>query len=348
MDALNSRSLLLTIVEVSSLVILNVLSLTGNILVCISVYKNYRLRTTTNLYITALAVSDLISAVFVMPLVVGVLITSDWVFGRMICDLHASFGGFVIYISPVTMGLTAFNRYMRICKSEQQYKKIFSPWKSRTWLFCIWIFIACYSAVPKLVGLQDFVFVPGYAMCAPVHLSEAGRMIHYAIVLCLFLLTPLATTIFSYIKVAKMIQQHNADASSTIERSGRNARLTTREIKLSKSLFAVVFAFMICWIPFWLIVVLRRFRLIASMPRNVELLCMFFLYFSNTINPFIYAGMNPLFKREFRKMLCCEGRRNAVGVSSGGDSKTEEGKKGSTRTAALMLARGCMRLCMHG
>ena len=348
MDALNSRSLLLTIVEVCSLVILNVLSLTGNILVCISVYKNYRLRTTTNLYITALAVSDLISAVFVMPLVVGVLITSDWVFGRVICDLHASFGGFVIYISPVTMGLTAFNRYMRICKSEQQYKKIFSPWKSRNWLFCIWIFIACYSAVPKLVGLQDFVFVPGYAMCAPVHLSEAGRMIHYAIVLCLFLLTPLATTIFSYIKVAKMIQQHNADASSTIERSGRNARLTAREIKLSKSLFAVVFAFMICWIPFWLIVVLRRFRLIASMPRNVELLCMFFLYFSNTINPFIYAGMNPLFKREFRKMLCCEGRRNAVGVSSGGDSKTEEGKKGSTRTAALMLARGCMRLCVHG
>ena len=177
-------------------------------------------------------------------------------------------------------------------------------------------------------------------MCAPVHLSEAGRMIHYAIVLCLSLSTPLATTIFSYIKIAKMIQQHNADASLTIQGSERNERLTAREIKLSKSLFAVVFAFMICWIPFWLIVVLRRFRLIASMPRNVELLCMFFLYFSNTINPFIYAGMNPLFKREFRKMLCCEGRRNAVGVSSGGNSKTEESKKGSTRTEALMLARG--------
>lgn len=340
MDALDNRSSLLTIVEVSSLVILNVLSLTGNILVCISIYKNFRLRSTTNLYIMALALSDLISAVFVMPLVVGVLITSDWVFGRVICDLHAFFGGFVIYISPVTMGLTAFNRYMRICKSEQQYKKIFSPWKSRTWLFCIWIFIACYSAVPKLVGLQDFVFVPGYAMCAPVHLSEAGKMIHYAIVLCLFLLQPLATTIFSYIKVAKMIQQHKAVSSSTIQRSERNARITAREIKLSKSLFAVVFAFMICWIPFWLIVILRRFRLVASMPRNIELLCMFLLYFSNTINPFIYAGMNPLFKREFRKILCCERRRNAVDVSNGRNSKTEEGKEGSTRTAALILASG--------
>ena len=70
---LNNRSLFLTIVEVSSLVILNALSLSGNSLVCISVYKSTRLRTTTNLYIIALALSDLISAVFVMPPVVGVL-----------------------------------------------------------------------------------------------------------------------------------------------------------------------------------------------------------------------------------------------------------------------------------
>ena len=80
-DDLSSRSVFLTIVEVSSLIILNVLSLTGNTLVCISVYKNTRLRTTTNIYILALALSDLLSAVFVMPFGTGVLITSKWIFG---------------------------------------------------------------------------------------------------------------------------------------------------------------------------------------------------------------------------------------------------------------------------
>ena len=130
-DDLSSRSLFLTVVEVGSLVILNILSLTGNTLVCISVYKNARLRTTTNLYIIALALSDLLSAIFVMPLATVVLIKSEWVFSRGMCDLLAFFGGFVINVSPVTMGVTAFNRYMRICKSDQQYKKLFSPWKSR-------------------------------------------------------------------------------------------------------------------------------------------------------------------------------------------------------------------------
>ena len=186
-DALGNRGFFLTSVEVFFLVTLNVLSLTGNILVCIAVYQNARLRTTTNLYIIALAVSDLMSAVFVMPFALGVLITGEWVFGPVICDCHAFFVGFVVYVSPVTMGLTAFNRYMRICKTEQQYKKLFSPWKSRAWLACVWFLVACYSAVPKLAGLQDYAFIPGYAICAVAHLSESGKIIHYTIVIsCLF------------------------------------------------------------------------------------------------------------------------------------------------------------------
>ena len=210
-DALGNRSFFLSSVEVFFLVILKVLSLTGNIQVCTAVYTNTRLRTTTSLCIIALAVSDLMSAVFVMPFAMGVLITGEWVYGPVICHFHAFFAQFVVYASTVTMGLTAFDRYhMRICKSEQQYKKIFSPWKPRAWLACAWFFIACYSAVPKLAGLQDYAFIPGYALCDVVHLSESGKIIHYTIVLSLFFLTPLTTTIFSYIKVAKMIRRHNA------------------------------------------------------------------------------------------------------------------------------------------
>ena len=153
-----------------------------------------RVHTTTNLYIIALAVSDLMSAKFVMPFVLGVLITGEWVYGPVICHFHAFFVHFVMYASTVTMGLTAFDRYMRICKSEQQYKKIFSPWKSRAWMACAWFFIACYSAVPKLAGLQDYAFIPGYATCAVAHLSESGKIIQYTIVISLLFLTPLITT----------------------------------------------------------------------------------------------------------------------------------------------------------
>ena len=307
-DVLSNRSVLLTTVEVFSMIIFNVLTLTGNIMVCIAVYKNTRLRTTTNQYIIALAVSDLMSGVLLMPFSLGVLITGEWVYGPVICNFQAYMALFVVYVSPVTMGLTAFNRYMRICKSEQQYKRIFSPWKSRALLACAWILVACYILVPKLTGLQDYVLVPGYALCVPAHLNQTGKVVHYAIVLGFFFLTPLLTTIFSYIKVAKMIRQHNAAMSSTIHRGATGSSITVQELKLSKSLFVVVFAFMICWIPFWVIIVVKRFHVVEKMPRNIELLSSFFIYPSNTINPFIYVGMNPIFKSEFKKMFCCERR----------------------------------------
>ena len=328
-----ARSLYLTIVEVCWLLILNILSFAGNSLICISVFSNKRLRTTTNLYIIALAVSDLLSAVFVMPLSAGVLINGKWIYGGAIRQLHAFFSLFVIYVSPVTMGLTAVNRFVRMCKSDLQYNKLFSMHKSLVLVAVVWVFVACYTTVSCLFGLHEYGFVPGYDEDSIVHLSELGKMIHYAIVLSLFFLTPLMATIVSYSKVAKMIRKHNYSASATLERrsniraiierqhSGRRNCLSAHEIKLSKSLFAVVFAFMICWIPFWVIVILRRFDLVAKMPRNVELFGIFLFYLSNTINPFIYAGMNPAFRREFRRILLCKRWRRRVHVSTSAEGR---------------------------
>ena len=72
---LPSRSVALTIVESGFMTALNIFSLGGNIMVCIAVYRNTRLRSTTNIYIIALAISDLLSAIFVMPFAAGVLIS---------------------------------------------------------------------------------------------------------------------------------------------------------------------------------------------------------------------------------------------------------------------------------
>ncbi|XP_078383677.1 melatonin receptor type 1A-like [Oculina patagonica] len=311
---LGSRSPALVILEGSSLVVLNIFSLTGNILVCLSVYRNPRLRTSTNLYIIALAISDLLSAVFVMPPAETILFSGKWPFGETICQLHAFISLFVIYVSPATMSLTAVNRYVRICRSSTTYKKIFSHRKSRLWLAFVWFFVACYIAVPRLANWQGFEFVPGYAQCSIKHLGEQGKLFHYIIVLTLFLVVPLFATAFCYSKVFKTIRQHKMGVLPSLSQRRRNeARITVQEIKLSRSLFIVVFAFMSCWVPLCVIVILRRFFTTIYMPRNVELMCMFFLYISNTINPVIYSGMNSAFRSEFRRIVTC---RSSGSISS--------------------------------
>ncbi|XP_068690910.1 melatonin receptor type 1B-A-like [Montipora foliosa] len=300
-SVLQSRNVVLVLVEISALIVLNLMSLMGNTLVCMSVYRNTQLRTTTNLYIIALAISDLLSAVFVMPFVTAVLVRGHWIFGEVICDVLAFFSAFIIYVSPVTMGLTALNRYVRMCRPDREYQRFFSPKKSLALLVSVWVIVACYSVLPNIVGLRKNTFFPSIASCAIDHLSENGRLIHYCIVVSLFLLTPLTITVFSYVKVAKKMQHHKIETSFLRQNS---PIISAREIRISKSLFIVVFAFMICWIPFWIIVLLMRFDFVQKLPRNVKLLCFFFLYLSNAINPLIYAGMNRCFRREFRKIVC--------------------------------------------
>ena len=303
-NELSSRSLLVTVLETSFMIVLNIASLLGNTLVCISVYRNTRLRTTTNVYIVALAISDLLSAIFVMTLAAGVLISSRWPFGQALCQIHAFFSLLTIYISPVTMGFTALNRYVRMCKSEQQYQKFFSKRKSRITLACAWAFVISYIWVMRLAGLQSYYFDPGYAACLHDNFNNSARIIHYLVVIGLFFVLPLVITIFSYRKVFRKIQEHNMVSMPALQRPDGDKTVSRLEIRLSRSLFAVVFAFMLCWIPSWIITILTRFKVTETMPRNVQLLCVFFLNLSNTINPFIYAGMNPLFRREFRRIIC--------------------------------------------
>ncbi|XP_022807155.1 5-hydroxytryptamine receptor 4-like, partial [Stylophora pistillata] len=255
-------------------------------------------------YIIALAISDLLSAIFIMPFAAGVLISGRWPFGKVFCQINAFFSLFVVYVSPVTMGLTAINRYMKICKLDVEYKRFFSPRKSFLVLAFAWGLIACYLLVLHLASLQGFRFVPGYASCLNQNLSTSSKIVQFFIVVSLFFLFPLAVTIFSYRKVSRKIQEHNISLAMTHQSQRREVDVSAHEIRMSKSLFVVVFAFMLCWVPTWVITILTRF--VGEIPRNVQLLCPFFLNLSNTINPFIYAGMNPLFRREFKSLLRCD------------------------------------------
>ena len=109
----------------------------------------------------------------------------------------------------------------------------------------------------------------------------------------------------------------------------RNAEVSAHEIQISKSLFVVVFAFMICWFPAWVITIMTRF--VGKVPCNVQLLCAFFVNLSNTVNPFIYAGMNSLFRREFKGILHCLFFFDRIRNESG--SKGEDHQKGFSQRA---------------
>ena len=310
---LEDRSLSLVILEPAILIVMTTACLIGNVVTCIAVYSNERLRTSSNLYVITLAISDAINASTVMPLTIGVLITGRWPYGEALCNVHAFFTLFSVYVSPTTMGLTAFNRYVRIVRPGH-YSRIFNARQSKIYVAAIWLIVSGYVFIPKLAGWTDYGFIPGYAVCTIVHPTEAMKIAHYCIVVVFFFLLPLGVATFSYYKIFTMVNQHKINTNLAIK---EECRISVREIHISKSLAIIVLAFALCWIPFWVVAMMQRFAPDTVVPRNVQLLCPFLLFFSSTINPFIYAGMNPSFRAEFRAILLFKFlKKPSVGVQA--------------------------------
>ena len=312
---LSFRSLLLISVEAGLMLLLNILSLLGNLLTCIAVYRNTRLRTTTNIYIAALAAVDLLYASLALPMSTGVLISGRWPFGEALCKIKGFIVTHVTYISPVIIGLTALNRYVKICKTNLFFR-LFSEKKSRILVVTVWLLMSVYVVISRLIGPQEVQFSPGYVLCLNSHLNRLDRVIRLAIMVGLFLTVPLAITLISYRKVIKKIGEHKRGIAHVHQTHPPTTRISSREIRINKSLFIIIFAFVLCFTPLWTISILTRLRIVEKVPRNLELLCSFCLALSNTVNPFIYAGVNPMFKREFQRILRCKSPNTIQDIST--------------------------------
>ena len=282
---------------------MNITSVLGNVLVCLAVYKNPELRSTINLYIIALAVSDLLCAMVATTFVSAVLITGRWIFGYAVCQIHGFVGLLVVYSTPATLGLLAFNRYIRIVKTSH-YNNIFSGRKSKIWLSCIWLSLSLYLLIGRVTNWSTFKFSPGYAVCSVAFTTSENMIIHYCVVFSLFFVLPFCVGVFSYYKIFLKIRQHNTDVAPSLQNSRNQAgRISMQEINMSRALSYVAAGFLLCWIPMWGFTLWKRFSPDTA-SRIVELSSTFFLFLSSTINPFIYAAKNRAFREEFRKLLC--------------------------------------------
>ena len=307
---LPSRSLPVVITEASVCIALCIASIIGNSLVCIAAYRNSNLRSTTNLYIIALAVSDLLCGTVDMTLASATLIIGRWVFGDPLCQFQGFVGMFTSNVTPATLGLTAINRYVKIVKTSH-YKKIFSPRRSKIWLSCLWLSLALYLLIARATNWVKIDFIQSYAMCSFRYPTSESQIVHYSITVGLLFVLPLCVGIFTYYKIFLKTHEHQQNVVSSLRNRTDNAAIsnTVKEIKLTRMLLLVAAGFLCCWIPMWVFVLWFRFSPETS-SRITVLLAAFFLYLSASVNPIIYAFTNGKFRREFGKLLCCRRERS--------------------------------------
>lgn len=301
---LANRTTVMAVAEVGILFFINIVSLFGNTLLCIAFFNNNHLRSVTNVLVLTLAVSDIIMSLIAMPLSEGSLIAEKWIFGAHICHVQGFLVHFLAFLSLQMMALTAVNRYFRVLKPDL-YKKIFTP--RNTTVMIIVASLLSFGILASITFGQHanlFVFHPGKAICVNLYRTVMSSQI-YTIFSCVaFVFLPALIITWCYVKVFRAIRRHFRRLAARKPSTTSLNSLNPAEIVVTRTVFVIVLAFFLCWIPCIVIDFVDIMRA-EWFDRRVYLAYTYFAYTSSVVNPFIYGVMNRSFRLEFLKLLKC-------------------------------------------
>lgn len=88
-----------------------------------------------------------------------------------------------------------------------------------------------------------------------------------------------------------------------VKRKSKDSADSKRERKAAKTLAIITGAFVMCWLPFFVMAVLLPIKKDLFEDYVISLF-LWLGYFNSTLNPIIYTIFSPEFRHAFKKILC--------------------------------------------
>ncbi|XP_071390273.1 adrenoceptor alpha 1Aa [Centroberyx affinis] len=297
----------------------------GNILVILSVVCHRHLRTVTHYFIVNLAVADLLLSSTVLPFSAIFEILDRWVFGRAFCNVWAAVDVLCCTASIMSLCVISVDRYIGV-SYPLRYPAIVTERRALLAVVALWVLSVTISIGP-LFGWKEpapedesickITEEPGYAI-----FSAVGSFY-----------LPLAIILAMYCRVYVVAHRENqglregqktekSDSECVTLRIHRGNTVVSedealrrrthfalrllkfsREKKAAKTLGIVVGCFVLCWLPFFLVLPIGS-MFPAYRPSDTVFKITFWLgYFNSCINPIIYPCSNQEFKKAFQSLL---------------------------------------------
>ncbi len=181
-------------------------------MVCLAFKVNVHLRTVSNFFILSLAVSDLITTIFVMPWDLEVILKKgSWSHGETLCQFYTTV--YLVSAPASTLNLLAvsIDRF-RLIRDPFAYKRQTTPFRASVMITSIWVYSILMAFLP-LMGWKDTTPWP-----TPPSNCTAGNTTtacsfdiawEYSIMMSLlnFVIPPLIMTVI-YFKIFQIARGH--------------------------------------------------------------------------------------------------------------------------------------------
>lgn len=294
------------------------IGLFGNMLVCYIVYSNKAMQTVTNLFITNLALSDILLCILCVPFTPLYTFLGKWIFGSITCHLVGYAQATSVYISTLTLTAIAVDRFFVILHPLRQRMKLYT---------CLLILLSIWSfsmlvTLPYGICMQEVKADSGCIVCEENWPFEYLEKAFGSFTLVMQFIIPFCIIKYCYSRISNRLNERAKSKPGT-KSARREEADKEKKKRTNRMLIAMVTIFGICWFPVNLINVINDFYIFEQ---DSYFHLFFFLAHclamsSTCYNPFLYAWLNENFRKEFKVILPCI-LRNATNRYCNGDERT--------------------------
>ena len=300
------------------------LTVGGNVLVCLAVCASRRLRCLTNCFIVSLAVTDLLLGLLVLPFSALIQLNEEWPLGPVFCNFYISMDVMLCTASILTLLAISVDRYLAVTM-PLRYTSVVLPWRVVVAMASVWTVSVAVSFLPIQMGWNTVNgTVQNQGPWAPE--KRCRFELNRPYVLTDSLLTfylPLIAMCWTYLRIlriaraqAKRIIRARPTCITTYNCRNNPSTSTTmvssvtvvafREHKATLTLAAVIGAFVVCWLPYFILFTVLGLKEHPD-PSTVPAFpfVLWLGYANSAFNPILYGALNRDFRSAYSRLLRC-------------------------------------------
>lgn len=305
-----------------------VTGLLGNLLVIVTYVLYVKQKTMTDVYVMNLAIADLI---FLCTLPFWAIDAyNEWIFGTSMCKILNGVYTVNFYSCMLTLACVSVNRYNLIVQSTKMLKSKMKIFHSKIVCAGVWG-LAIMLALPEFI-LSEAFDMPDKVICTMVYPPNSDIImvgVHVLQMVVGFLI-PCVTMVICYSIIAKTLLKAKGFQKN----------------KSLKIIVAVVIVFMICELPFNIILFMQTLSIISNESMSCEyklnrnyaiIITESIAYVHCSLNPILYVFLGVKFRNNLLKILKdagCISQRLLVGCQKT-ECETSQQKSGISETTSF-------------
>ena len=277
------------------MLLINLATFTGNLLMCFIFYKKPRFHTTANTFILSLTICHVFSSCLVMPFIAGSLLTGEWPFGQTLCVIQGFLFHTLTWASLQLLTIMAVRRYLNITQLVF-HNKWFSLNRSIAMIVTIWVFDVVVLIFLTILGGTMVQFAPKRPLSPE---NQTVNMFNTAITLVFY-------TALLIISIMALCAIRRQKATFRARRRGSlvDMRIATEAKRTDKVLLALTTEILFIWMP---IIIIKLVEIstqpVMAIPHQAHLVSTFLWFAVPVLHPVTYGALYRPFSREVLRVV---------------------------------------------